>query len=185
MKLFVIEAVKRVFGIARRYWMVFLLGFIFAIVCFLAINAATKPFSTSQYCGGKCHEMSASYKSWELSAHYANNSGVVAECIDCHLPPKDRFFAHLITKAYEGGKDIYIHHFGGEYDSEKKRKKVLDKMPNDRCLNCHSNLLAKPSSSAARIAHQATLNPTEDLKPRCIECHLQLHEREKKLFSPD
>ncbi|MHC4912604.1 MAG: cytochrome c3 family protein [Planctomycetota bacterium] len=169
----------------KRYWFAFLAGFAFAIVCFLVVNAIAKPFSTSQYCGSKCHEMNASYRSWELSSHHANHAGVVAQCIDCHLPPKDKFFTHLIVKAYAGAKDIYKHHFAGNYDSEKIRKKVLDNMPNGRCLKCHSSLLAKPGSSASRIAHQATLNPTEDLKPRCVECHQQLHERERKVFSPD
>lgn len=160
-------------------------GFAFAVVCFIAINALSRPFSSSQYCGGRCHEMGDSYRSWELSDHYANQSGVVAECIDCHLPPKDSFFAHMAAKLYKGGKDVYKHHFGGDYDGEKIRKEVLDQMPNDRCLNCHSNLLAKPGSSAARIAHQATLNPTEQHRPRCVRCHERLHEHEKKIFSLD
>jgi cytochrome c-type protein NapC/trimethylamine-N-oxide reductase cytochrome c-type subunit TorC len=169
----------------KRYGFAFLAGLVFAIACFLAVNAIARPFSTSQYCGSKCHEMGDSYRSWELSVHYANRSGVVAECVDCHLPPKEKFFAHLIAKAYAGGKDIYKHHFGNEYDAEKLRKKVLDNIPNGRCLKCYSNLLAKAASSAARIAHQATLNPIEDIKTRCVECHQQLHERERRVFSPD
>lgn len=185
MALFATKALSRILKVARKYWVAFLAGFAFAIVCFLALNAIAKPFSTSQYCGSKCHEMNASYRSWEISVHYANHTGVVAECTDCHLPPKEKFFTHLIAKAYAGVKDIYKHHFGNEYDVEKLHKKVLDNMPNGRCLKCHSNLLAKPDSSAARIAHRATLNPTEDLKPRCVECHQTLHERQKKIFSPD
>ncbi|MHC4148505.1 MAG: cytochrome c3 family protein [Planctomycetota bacterium] len=175
----------KIIGIIKRHVLAFLLGLAFAVVCFIAINAAAKPFSTSQYCGSKCHEMGDAYKSWELSAHYANDNGVVAECIDCHLPPKDKFFTHMAAKAYEGAKDIYKHHFGGEYERQKVRKEVLDEMPNIRCLTCHSNLLTRPASSAARIAHQEMLNPTEDFQARCVECHESLHEREKKIFSPD
>lgn len=129
--------------------------------------------------------MRSAYQSWELSAHYANDSGVVAQCVDCHLPPKENYFRHITAKAYAGMKDIYKYHFGGEYDAEKMRNEVLEKMPNERCLNCHSNLLGKPGSSAARLAHQAVLNSEEDLKARCVECHQQLHEREKKVFGPD
>jgi cytochrome c-type protein NapC/trimethylamine-N-oxide reductase cytochrome c-type subunit TorC len=169
----------------KRYGFALLAGLVLAIACFFAVNAITRPFSTSQYCGSTCHEMGDSYRSWELSLHYANRYGVVAECVDCHLPPKEKFFTHLIAKAYAGAKDIYKHHFGDEYDAEKLHKKVLDNMPNGRCLKCHSNLLGKAGSSAARIAHQATLNPIEDIKPRCVECHQQLHERERKVFPPD
>ncbi len=179
------KAIRSWIVAVRRYWIAFLAGFAFAIVCFLAVVAAAERFSTAEYCGGKCHEMNAAYRSWELSAHYANSSGVVAECIDCHLPPKDDFFTHMTNKLHAGLKDIYKHHFGGPYDSDKMHKKVLEEMPNERCLNCHRNLLAKPSSSAARIAHEAVLYPTEDLKPRCVQCHQQLHEREKKIYSAD
>ncbi len=157
----------------------------FAVVCFLAVNKAAARFSASEYCGGKCHEMSAAYRSWELSVHYANDSGVVAECIACHLPSKDKFFKHMAVKAYAGTRDIYKHYLGGKYDPEKMRKKVLDRLPNERCLNCHSNLLGKAGSSAARIAHQAVLNPPEGSRPKCVECHRQIHEREKKIFSVD
>jgi nitrate/TMAO reductase-like tetraheme cytochrome c subunit len=185
MKIFQGKTLSRLFDVVRKYWVGFLAGLLFSILCFIAINAAAGHFSTSEYCGGKCHEMAAAYRSWELSPHYANDSGVVAECIDCHLPPKDNFFTHMTTKAYVGVKDIYKHHFGGEYDSQRMVKKVLEKTPNSRCLACHRSLLVKPSSSSARIAHQAVLNPAEDSRPRCVECHKQLHERDKTIFSPD
>jgi cytochrome c nitrite reductase small subunit len=177
--------VRKSFGLLQKYLAAFLAGFAFAIGCFLAVNAVAHRFSTPEYCGGKCHEMKSAYRSWELSRHYANNSGVVAQCVDCHLPGQDRYFTHMTAKAYAGIKDVYKHHFGGAYDAENMRKKVLEEMPNQRCLNCHSSLLVKPSSSAARLAHQTVSNPKDDLKPRCVECHEQLHEREKKVFSPD
>jgi nitrate/TMAO reductase-like tetraheme cytochrome c subunit len=176
---------RKIIKAAKRYILVFLAGFGFAIVCFIAVTAASKPFSTSQYCGSKCHEMTEAYATWELSSHYANSNGVIAECIDCHLPPKDKFFAHMAAKIYEGGKDIYKHHFGGQYDGERIRKQVLEKMPNDRCIHCHSGLLVKPGSSAARIAHQEMLNNPDEPEIRCVECHEQLHERQEKIFLPD
>ncbi|HUT31242.1 MAG TPA: NapC/NirT family cytochrome c [Sedimentisphaerales bacterium] len=185
MKNVVTRMVRKSFGLLRKYLAAFVAGLAFAIGCFLAVNAVARRFSTAEYCGGNCHQMRYAYRSWELSPHYANDSGVVAQCVDCHLPPKEEYFRHMTAKAYAGIKDIYKYHFGGEYDSEKMRSKVLEEMPNQRCLNCHSNLLAKPRSSATRLAHQTVLNPKEDLKPRCVECHEQLHEREKKVFSPD
>jgi sulfatase modifying factor 1 len=169
------QAVKRILQTTRKRWAAFIAGFVFAIACFLSINVMSKHFSTSQYCGSRCHEMDTAYKSWQLSEHYVNDSGVVVECVECHLPPKDKYFTHLAAKAYLGSRDIFKHYFGGSYNPEDARQKVLDEMPNERCLGCHSNLSAKPSSPAAKIAHEAVLNPAEELKARCLDCHQQLH----------
>jgi nitrate/TMAO reductase-like tetraheme cytochrome c subunit len=127
--------------------------------------------------------MHTAYRSWELSSHCANDDGITAQCIDCHLPSKDRFFVHLAAKAYFGAKDVYKHHFGETYDAEKKRQEVLARMPNSRCLDCHDNLLAKPSSSAARLAHKTVLGFATDPEQRCVDCHDKLHEREKEIFT--
>ncbi len=175
----------KLLGFLKKYWLAFAAGLAFAIVSFLVINVAMKPLSSSKFCGTTCHEMEEAYRSWELSAHYANDSGNRIECIDCHLPPKDKYFTHLIAKGYEGAKDGYMHFFGAEYDGEKTRARVLEKLPNSRCIRCHSNLLVKPSSPAAMMAHKAMLNPAEGEQLRCLECHESLHEREKKIFSSE
>jgi cytochrome c-type protein NapC/trimethylamine-N-oxide reductase cytochrome c-type subunit TorC len=168
----------------RKQVPTFLGGFAFSVLCFFALNAAMVPVSKSEYCGGKCHEMSKAYRTWELSSHGANAVGIRAECIDCHLPPKDAYFAHVAAKAYTGAKDIYKHYFGPEYDPEGMRKKVLDHMSNEMCLHCHDALLAKPGSSAARIAHVAALAEPDAPEHRCIQCHENAgHQRQTKLFS--
>jgi len=144
-----------------------------------------EPASKSDFCGSKCHEMKAAYRTWELSTHGANEYGFRVECIDCHLPAKDKYFAHVAAKMYEGAKDIYKHYFGGEYDTERIRQKVLDHIPSQRCLNCHDDLLARPGNSAARIAHVASLNQPQAAENRCVRCHENAgHERQSKLFSP-
>lgn len=173
-----------IFDIIRKRGLTFLLGLIFAVLCFVALNIAMKPVSTSEYCGSKCHEMNTAYQSWKLSEHGANKYGIRVECVDCHLPSKDKFFTHITAKTYAGVKDLYKHHFGGEYDVEKTRKEVLEKMTNSRCLKCHDDLLTKAGSAGARMAHQDVLNSSNDLKLRCLDCHEHLHEREKKIFSP-
>ncbi|MBN1806764.1 MAG: NapC/NirT family cytochrome c [Sedimentisphaerales bacterium] len=170
--------------VRKRIW-TFLAGFLFALLCFVALNAAMVPFSKSEYCGSKCHEMNTAYLTWELSSHGSNSRGIRVECIDCHLPAKDRYFAHVAAKAYEGGRDIYKHYFGGEYDREKIRLRVLEHLPNERCLGCHNNLLAKPGNSAARIAHSAVLAKPELEENKCLKCHEDIgHQRQNKLFSP-
>lgn len=164
---------------------VFLVGFVFAIFCFIGINVAMEPASKSEFCGSQCHEMKTAYRSWELSPHGANKYGFRVECIDCHLPPKDKFFRHIIAKSYEGGKDTFKHYFIGDYDVEKARTKVLEHIPNKRCMHCHDDLLTKPGSSAAIKAHKASLSDPHEPENKCVECHEGTgHERQNKLFSP-
>ena len=173
------------FNIIKKRGVTFFVGFLFAILCFIGINAAMEPLSASEYCGTQCHEMNTAYRTWELSVHGANNRGITVECIDCHLPPKDDYFTHLVAKAYAGGKDLYKHYFGGPYDAKAMSEKVLAHMDNQTCLHCHNSLLIKPGSSIARKAHQEVLNRPDELKIKCIDCHEDVaHQRQIKLFSP-
>ena len=171
-------------GLTRKRICAFFVGFIMAMLCFVVLNVAMEPVSKSDYCGGKCHEMNTAYRTWELSSHGANKYGVRVECVDCHLPPKEKYFRHLLAKGYEGAKDIYKHHFGGEYEIEAFRKRVLAKIPNERCLHCHDDLLGKPGSPGSRTAHAEVLNPPRGAESKCVDCHEDAgHERENKLFS--
>ena len=79
-------------SIIKKRGLTFLAGLIFALLCFVGLNLAMKPVSSSEYCGSKCHEMTTAYQSWELTIHGANNKGIRVECIDCHLPPKEKYF---------------------------------------------------------------------------------------------
>ncbi|MBN2312413.1 MAG: NapC/NirT family cytochrome c [Sedimentisphaerales bacterium] len=179
------QKIVRAAGALTKRAPLLIAGFSVAVLCFILLNAAMVPVSKSEYCGGQCHEMNIAYRTWELSPHGANRNGLRTECIDCHLPPKDRYFAHIADKAYQGGKDIYKHYFGDEYDMGTMRARVLARMPNQRCLYCHDALLDKPGSSAARIAHTTALAEPEAQENRCVECHPGVgHERQSKLFSP-
>ncbi|WP_205847985.1 cytochrome c3 family protein [Anaerohalosphaera lusitana] len=180
---------KRIYAFAwrtfRRYGPAFLAGLAFALLAFIGINAAAKPTSASEYCGTRCHEMKVSYRTWELSTHGTNELGIEVDCIECHLPPKEKYFTHMTAKAYAGAKDFYMHYFGPEYDREEIRRKVLEHMPDSRCTYCHDDLLTRPSSSAALKAHKTAINNPDDPENRCVACHESVgHERKRKLFSP-
>ncbi len=170
---FACKHVKKAGKINTRYVWLFCVGFAFAVLCFLATNAAMEPFSSSEFCG-KCHEMKTLYEGWKQSGHYVNVSGTVTECIDCHLPPKDEFFRHLSAKAYIGLRDLVKHYLGRPYDEEKMRQKVLENIPDSICLRCHSNLLGKPSTPAVAILHAPSTEPNA---PTCVECHNDMHPR--------
>ncbi|MHC4456094.1 MAG: cytochrome c3 family protein [Planctomycetota bacterium] len=175
---FIQKLIRWIFVQFKKWALTFFAGFVFALLCFVVLNAAMEPVSKSEYCGTKCHEMDTAYQSWKLSIHGANERGLRVECIDCHLPSKDKYFTHLVAKAYTGGKDMYKHYFGGEYDIEKIREEVLAHMSNDRCLGCHVDLLTKPSSEDVREAHVESLSSPEVLENRCIECHEEIgHQR--------
>jgi nitrate/TMAO reductase-like tetraheme cytochrome c subunit len=176
---------KRIIRFAVRYAAAPAAGFAAAVACFALVNTVSARFSKNDYCGGRCHEMKPAYSSWEISGHNANGSGLVADCIDCHLPPKDRFFSHTAVKAYKGAVDVIKHHLGGEYDLEAMRSRVLQHMPDDRCLECHAGLLVAPQSPAAAMAHGQALRGTGGAAARCVECHDRLHERKLKIYSTD
>ena len=163
------------FRIFKKRTLTFSVGFALAILCFLTLNAGMRPVSKSEYCGINCHEMDTAYQTWKLSVHGGNKRGLQGECIDCHLPAKDKYFTHIIAKAYEGGRDMfqhyYHHYFGGKYDVEKAREKVLNQIKNDKCTCCHVNLLVKPSSEMAKEAHTEALTFPDNPDSRCIECH--------------
>ena len=167
-----------------RYILLFFAGFIFAVLCFVVLNLAMEPVSKSEYCGTKCHEMNTAYESWELSAHGANIQDIRVECIDCHLPSRDKFFTHTVAKAYYGVKDIYKHYFGGEYDFEQFSEKVLATLPDEYCVSCHDDLLKKPSDLVVQQSHAKSLESTDE-KYRCLECHEDTgHKRKDSLSLP-
>jgi cytochrome c-type protein NapC/trimethylamine-N-oxide reductase cytochrome c-type subunit TorC len=166
-----------------RRLLTFLAGVAFAILLFVLINLAMAPVSKSQYCGSSCHEMQTAYQTWELSPHGVNRHGVRIECVDCHMPPKEKFFTHLFAKAHAGAKDMFVHHFGGEYDGEKVRKHVKEKFSNDTCLYCHKDLLVAPSGFAAQSAHSGLIDRPHADENKCLNCHPSVgHERTNRLF---
>ena len=176
------KLIRRIYG---KGLLIFLAGLIFAIFCFIAINAAVNPVSTPQYCGSSCHEMQTAYQSWRLSPHGTNKSGISVNCTYCHLPSKDKYFRHLAAKAYAGAKDMYKHYFGGEYNVEEVRQKVLKNMPNERCKSCHNDLLTNLASPAARTVHTAVLNSSDKPEIKCLKCHENVaHQRQSEMLSP-
>lgn len=159
-------------------------GLIFGVICFIMTNKVIEFTSKSDAFCAACHEMKTAYSTWELSTHGANHNGIRVECIQCHLPPREKYFSHLTVKAYTGIKDVVLHYIGGEYEPDTLRKEVLKKISSNRCLNCHNSLLTKPSGAEAMKAHIASLVRPETPEGRCVACHEKVgHERINVLFS--
>ncbi|MBI9017172.1 MAG: NapC/NirT family cytochrome c [Phycisphaerae bacterium] len=164
------KSVKRLWSIAKKLALGFILGLIFTISAYLITSSIVGNTSSAEFCIS-CHEMDEAYASWEISAHGSNLSGITVTCVDCHLPPKEHFISHVYAKSIAGAKDFYQHNFGPEYDLEFQRQKVLKHFPQKRCTDCHDNLLAKPANSASRIAHQEVVNNPDKPENQCLRCH--------------
>jgi len=153
-----------------KYAVSFIVGFAAAVLCYIVINDIVDRFSSPEYCGS-CHATKLSYQSWKKSIHYKNDSGVMVDCIDCHLPPRKDFFRHLTAKAIHGTKDLYRHYMGIRTDPNELREYVTKTMPDARCTICHDGTLTTAGTRAAQIAHKAALEKGE----RCLDCHTPMH----------
>lgn len=129
--------------------------------------------STPQFCGS-CHEIVPAVETWKLSTHHNNDSGVVADCMDCHLPAPQRTFDFFYSKTYHGIKDVVAHFTMDEYDREKNRQKAYASLENDQCMKCHRNLLHLPDNRGAMLAHRSVIYPMPGYEKRCVDCHRNL-----------
>lgn len=183
---FVKGVIGRVFGFFKKNVIGFSLGIIFSVSSFVVINAAMEPASRSTFCGNNCHEMHSALDSWKQSVHGGNATGLQAQCVDCHLPEKDKYFRHLITKAYHGCKHMYQHYaakiFGFKNTPPSLDAGALDhanRMKNEICIRCHTSLLSKPSNETVRDAHMEALSSSGDSEQtRCVECHEDVGHKE-------
>ncbi len=148
-------------------------GLVVAAVLFIGIDKAMGPFSSNEFCIS-CHEMEAVGQSWSQSRHHTNAAGIRVSCVSCHLPSQDNYATHLATKAWTGVHHLCVHNFG-EYDESSSRKRAIQALPDERCLQCHSNLLGSPSSEPVAKVHQAALEKGRQGGYGCLICHDSLH----------
>lgn len=129
--------------------------------------------STPEFCA-TCHEIKPAVRAWRASTHVNNDAGVVADCMDCHLPAPQNTFDFFFSKTYHGIKDVAAHFLGEGYDRQLERNKAYDSFKNDQCLKCHRNLLAIPNSRGAMLAHRSVLYPRSGYEKKCVDCHYDL-----------
>jgi nitrate/TMAO reductase-like tetraheme cytochrome c subunit len=83
-----------------------LLGFLVGIVVIASLYQTSVYFSTNESCM-ICHVHPHATDSWKLSTHVNNGSGVMTNCVDCHLPPKENTWKHYTAKAALGLRDVW------------------------------------------------------------------------------
>lgn len=151
------------------------LGIVIAIPIFSLTMKAMIMTSTPAFCG-KCHEIRRAVQAWKGSTHVNNARGLVAECMDCHLPPPEETINFFAMKTYHGAKDVFYHFLKGAeaYDREKARQDVYLEVTNAVCMRCHQNVLYMPNKRGAMLAHRSVVYARPGFEKKCIDCHYDL-----------
>jgi nitrate/TMAO reductase-like tetraheme cytochrome c subunit len=134
--------------------------------------------STPDFCA-TCHEIKPAVRAWRASTHVNNEAGVVADCMDCHLPAPHDTFNFFFSKTYHGIKDVAVHFAGGRYDRAEQRNNAYASFKNDQCLKCHRNLLTIPNRRGAMLAHRSVLYARAGYEKKCVDCHYDLVHNDK------
>jgi len=129
--------------------------------------------STPDFCAS-CHEIKPAVVAWRSSTHTNNASGVVVDCMDCHLPAPQDTFDFFFSKTYHGIKDVAVHFFSGEYDREKAKESAYAAFDNRECQKCHRNLLHMPTRRGGMLAHRSVIHARPGYEKKCVDCHYDL-----------
>ena len=165
----------------RNYKVVFILigvGIVIALPLFSMSYYTMVRTSTPGFCAS-CHEIKPAVRQWRASTHVNNSVGVVADCMDCHLPAPQNTFDFFFAKTYHGIKDVGAHFWGGRYDRAEQKNKAYASFNNDQCLKCHRNLLIIPNSRGAMLAHRSVLYARPGYEKKCVDCHYDLVHTDK------
>ena len=134
--------------------------------------------STPEFCAS-CHEIKPAVRAWRASTHANNAVGVVADCMDCHLPAPQNTFDFFFAKTYHGIKDVVLHFTEERYDREAARNHAYASFKNDQCQKCHRNLLTIPNRRGAMLAHRTVLYARPGYEKSCVDCHYDLVHTDK------
>jgi nitrate/TMAO reductase-like tetraheme cytochrome c subunit len=138
----------------------------------IALSAGAFSYTSSTSFCTSCHEMRiVAEQGWMKSKHYENQSGVVAECTDCHVEPE--LLPMIRTKLRDGIKDTWVHLFG-ESDPHRMNWEELaasarSKISDSACMRCHKNLTPRGAAIKTLVAHREYLRG--DVNKRCVDCH--------------
>ncbi len=158
----------------KRTIFIIFIGFIIGSAAVLTMGKLLHHSSTNESCAS-CHIHPHAIDSWKQSVHHNSQSGVITDCVDCHLPPKGSF-KHFKAKITTGTKDLisYILKDSADINWEQKRtiehakKHVFD----ESCIACHSNIFPARLSDNGIKSHLYYEENKDKLDLECIDCHL-------------
>ncbi|MEI6678301.1 MAG: SUMF1/EgtB/PvdO family nonheme iron enzyme [Mariniphaga sp.] len=150
-------------------------GALLCLILLVSIEKTANYTSADTYCMS-CHVHPWAEESWKLSPHHNNRTGVTVHCVECHLPPKGE--GYLFAKAKHGAADVYGKYFKDSAKINWESKKLLENAKGfvyeASCIKCHQNLFPVTLSVNGSNAHLAYVNTKGELKPNCINCHLNV-----------
>lgn len=157
----------------KRKWPLFLFGFIVGMAFFMSLYEVSVYYSTDEACMS-CHVHPHAEKTWKLSSHVNNGSGVTVHCVDCHLPPKNQTWNHYSAKIQLGIRDAWGYLTKDTFDWEMKSQleHAVKYIPNESCKECHKNLFPAGITDAGITAHLYYEENEKKLNLQCISCHL-------------
>ncbi len=148
------------------------IGIILGILVMLSGKAGTDATSSDKFCDQSCHAHPDATQTWIRSPHFTTKSGVVAHCIDCHLPGGG--IAYYPEKIRLGSIDIYGKLFKDlkkiNWQSMQTLNQARDFTYDSACIRCHANLFSAGLSKKGVDGH-LHYQQSKD-KMRCINCHL-------------
>jgi cytochrome c-type protein NapC/trimethylamine-N-oxide reductase cytochrome c-type subunit TorC len=162
-------------------WTVF--GLVLAFPLFSLAYYTMVRTSTPEFCA-TCHEIQPAAAAWRSSTHTRNAQGLVADCMDCHLPAPQDTANFFFMKTLHGAKDVAMHVLEGAdaYDRAAMRRQAWASIKNDQCLKCHRNLAANPYNRGAMLAHRSVLYAASGEERRCTDCHRHLVHVDREIY---
>ena len=157
----------------KRFFLPVSIGLFTAVILLLIANKAIHHTSTNEYCAS-CHIHPHSTTSWKLSTHYNNKSGIVVNCVDCHLPPQGE--GYLVKKTTTGLRDVWSKWTKDsaefKWEARSSIHAASEHTFQTSCMKCHQNLFPLTLSKDGQAAHLYFDQNKNDVK--CTNCHLQV-----------
>ena len=154
-----------------------LTGLVIGLCIAVSLYQTSVYFSTNESCM-ICHVHPHVEKSWKLSSHYNNKSGTKVDCVDCHLPPRNKTWEHYTAKLSLGTRDLwaYLTKDSADFDWDKlsEIEHAVKYIPNQSCKNCHHNLFPQGIKDDGITAHLYYEDNEKKLDLQCISCHLDV-----------
>lgn len=122
-----------------------------------------------------CHYHEDADLAWKQSSHKLNESGVMTDCVECHLPPEGTM-RRLMAKGRMGAKDLWSYWTKEkdeiDWDSKGQLENAIGLVHNESCKKCHADLYPKGISDEGITAHLYYDENEKKLDLQCISCHL-------------
>ena len=146
-------------------------GIVVTVLLVLASGFMIESTNTDTFCVS-CHYMNPFRDAWRASPHGGTNPrGVVAQCVDCHLP-HDSYLQYLVVKGRTGASDYYHNLFIDPYTYDWEGNAEAHRQSftfDSACRSCHMDLTPPGMRRGGFLAHRAKLRG--ETEKTCTQCH--------------